>query len=419
MGRSLGLVGACIVLSGLLVQLHLALVARHVSPEEYGWFGTFWSLALVVSFGVFLPMEQELARLGGRANVRPAARVALGMAAVQVVLLAATAPLLLDPLGGDLSALAALVTLSIVSAGQFLLRGLLIGERRMGTHGLLLVLDTTVRVLLALAVGWLLPGTASWFAWTVVVAIALVHVPLLVRLVVPKPEGDAVAPRAFARAVGPLLVGSLCAQVLLNGVPVLVAAIAVESEQAAAGQFLAAFLLVRVPLFVAVPLQTALLPSLIDPAKARGVLIRLTLGLLVAGAVGVAGAATVGSALVRLVFGPAYQVAAGDLVLLTLGVTAHLGLIVITQALVASARHKAVAWSWLTGIAAAGVVFAAVPDLFLRAELAFLVGSAAGWLVGVGALFTAGNDRSKRRGRSGDRPDVLHALRVGTDERGA
>ena len=63
------------------------------------------------------------------------------------------------------------------------------------------------------------------------------------------------------RAVAPLLLGSLCAQVLLNGPPVLIPALATnEAEITRAGQFIAAFTLARVPLFLVVPLQTALLP---------------------------------------------------------------------------------------------------------------------------------------------------------------
>ena len=61
------------------------------------------------------------------------------------------------------------------------------------------------------------------------------------------------------RAVTPLLLGSLCAQLLLNGPPVLIPALAAnEAEITRAGQFIAAFTLARVPLFLVVPLQTAL-----------------------------------------------------------------------------------------------------------------------------------------------------------------
>ena len=49
--------------SGLLVNAYLAIIARTISAAEYAYFGAFWSLALVTGFGMFLPIEQETARL--------------------------------------------------------------------------------------------------------------------------------------------------------------------------------------------------------------------------------------------------------------------------------------------------------------------------------------------------------------------
>jgi O-antigen/teichoic acid export membrane protein len=213
-----------------------------------------------------------------------------------------------------------------------------------------------------------------------VAAVAVAHLPVLAGLWW---RGESEVPvRDVARAVAPLLVGSVCAQLLLNGIPVLVTAVAAPGERARAGVFLAAFLLARVPLFVAVPLQTALLP-VITGQPARAVVTRLATALALIGAAGVALSFAIGPWLVRLVFGPLYVVSSVDLALVALGVVAHLGLIVTTQALVAGARHSRVAWSWLAGVATAAVTFALIPDLLLRAEIAFLTGSLVGWLVGV------------------------------------
>ncbi|MBW4720777.1 lipopolysaccharide biosynthesis protein [Saccharothrix obliqua] len=384
--------------SGLLVNAYLAIVARNVSPAEYAHFGSFWSLALVVGFGVFLPVEQELARLlPGRSDRRTPARSALAVAGViglveLAVVLAAT-PLLLDSFGGHGLTMAALAAMCLVSAGQFVVRGLLIGLNRMGTYGLVQVLDTALRVALALTVGLFGVSDSAGFAWTLVIAVLLAHLPvapLLLRRVretpaVTTPPAEPVTTRRFAGAVAPLLLGSLCAQLLLNGLPVAVPLMAGPGEQDAAGHFLAAFLLARIPLFVAVPLQSVLLPSmaaLADAGRGRLVraLLRLAAGLAVLAACGVAVAWTFGPWLVRLVFGAAYVIEPGDLALIVLGVIAHLGLVITTQALVASALHPAVAWSWLCGIVVAGVAFAVVPGLLLRTELAFLLGSGAGWL---------------------------------------
>ncbi|MDX8149171.1 hypothetical protein SK854_44110 [Lentzea sp. BCCO 10_0061] len=368
MVRALGFVGVCIVLSGLLVNAYLAIVARNVSPAEYSDFGAFWSIALLVGFGAFLPVEQELARLGPRA-LRSAAVVAACMAVVECALAVFVSP--------------AVVVLCFLSAAQFLVRGALIGSGKLAWHGGLLVADTTLRVVFALLAGWLGATTSAQFEWTLVAAVAVAHLPVLAAIWW---QGEGEVPvREFARAISPLLVGSLCAQLLLNGIPVLVTAIATPGERAQAGVFLAAFLLARVPLFVAVPLQTALLPVLAGKRK-RTVVTRLAAVLAAAAIAGVAVAVTIGPWLVRLVFGPLYVVSATDLTLIALGVVAHLGLIVTTQALVADALHSRVAWTWVAGVLTAAVTFALIPDLLLRAEIAFLTGSLAGLLVGLRLL---------------------------------
>ncbi len=402
------------MVSGLLVNAYLAIVARNLTPAEYGYFGAFWSLSLLIGFGAFLPIEQELARLSPGSAARAATRVALGLAGIELLLVVAASPFLLAPLGGEPWTVVALAALCLVSAGQFLVRGALIGSGRLAWHGGLLVVDTALRVLFALGLGHAVVTGSAGFAWTLVAAIAVAHLPVLFAV----RRGPGGVPTSdFLRSVLPLLFGSLCAQVLLNGIPVVVAATATDSDTA--GRFLAAFLLVRVPLFVAVPLQTALLPSLTRLSGEGGralvrALAKLTALLAVSGAVGAVLAGLAGPWLVRLVFGDSYVLAGGDLVLMAIGVVAHLGLIITTQALVAAALHGKVALAWLVGIAGAAAVFALVPDLLLRAELSFLVGSGLGWFTGLFLLITSGEDRRARR--PGHRVDLLRALRVRADQ---
>jgi O-antigen/teichoic acid export membrane protein len=188
--------------------------------------------------------------------------------------------------------------------------------------------------------------------------------------------------------VAPLLLGALCAQLLLNAIPVLVSAVASAAEQGRAGQFLAAFTLARIPLFVLVPLQSAIIPALTalatagPPAALARMLGRTAAAILALSAAGVAVALALGPWLVQLVFGAQYRLPATDLALMVAGVGAYVGLLLGTQALIATSRQRDVALSWLAALAVAGTVFAVVPDLLLRAELAFLAGSATGWVVG-------------------------------------
>ena len=407
--RSLGLVGLAIVGSGLLVNAYLAIIARNISAAEYAYFGAFWSLALVAGFGVFLPIEQETARLmqvpdRPRGLLRAALLTAVQLAVVEVVLVAAAAPWLVRALGGHPASVAGVALLCLISAGQFVVRGALIGMDRMGRYALVILVDTLLRVAFAAGVALLVanPGSPA-FAWTLVAAIGLSHLPQLYLLAtrrtrvgqVPALGQHTVTVPEVRRAVTPLLAGSLCAQLLLNGPPVLIPALAQnELEVTRAGQFLAAFTLARVPLFLVVPLQTALLPMLSallhsgDRATLRRVMSWLAAGVAALAVAAWVLGFFVGPFLVGLIFGDAYVLGGRDVALLAVGVAAHIGLVLVTQVLVAAVRHHLVAWAWLSGIVVATAVLLSVPDLLLAAELAFLAGSATGWLVGTVLVLT-------------------------------
>jgi O-antigen/teichoic acid export membrane protein len=412
--RSLGLVGLGIVGSGLLVNLYLAIVARNLTAAEYAYFGAFWSLAQVAGFGMFLSIEQETARLL-QVKSRPLGVLkatlitAAAMAVGQLAVVALAWPLLQRTFGGHAVVVVAFAVLCLVSSGQFVVRGALIGMNRMGRHAFIMFVDALLRVGLAALVAGLVatPGSAG-FAWTLTAAIALSHAPQLISLLrrrtrastEPDPEAGWLRPRQVWRAVAPLLLGSVCAQLLLNGIPVLAPVLAATPQEATdAGRLLAAFTLSRIPLFLVVPLQSALLPMLTaalhggDRAKLVRMMRLLALGLLGLGGAGVLVGWLAGPWLVGLIFGADYVLPGQHVALLALGVAAYIVLVLVTQVLVASVRHRLVAWSWLSGLLVAALVMVLVPDLLLRAELAFLLGSLTGWVVGTALVLRKRRER--------------------------
>lgn len=400
--------------SGLLVNAYLAIVARSLPAAEYAYFGAFWALAQVAGFGMFLSVEQETARLlqtpRRPLGVLKAALFTAGtMAVAQLCVVALAWPLLSQVFGGHAVTVVAFGVLCLVSAGQFVVRGALIGMERMGRHAAIMFLDALLRVGFAGLVAGLIadPGSAE-FAWTLTFAIALAHAPQLVSLLrrrtrattEPDPAAGTLGPRAVWSAVAPLVLGSLCAQLLLNGPPVLVPALAQTADEATqAGQFLAVFTLTRIPLFLVVPLQTALLPMLTSVLHSgdRRALVRVVrqtvVGVLALGLAALVVGFVAGPWLVGVIFGDRYVLGGGHVALLAVGVAAYIGLVLVTQVLVASARHRLVAWSWLSGLAVAALVTAVVPGLLLRAELAFLLGSVAGWLVGIALVLVHRRER--------------------------
>jgi O-antigen/teichoic acid export membrane protein len=402
------------VASGLLINVYMAIVARNLTAAEYAYFGAFWSLAQVAGFGMFLSVEQETARLlqtpGRPLGVLKAALLtAAAMAVAQLAVVAMGWPLLSEAFGGQAITVVAMGVLCLVSAGQFVVRGALIGMDRLGRHAAIMVLDSGLRVGLAALVASLITDAGSpAFAWTLVIAIGLAHAPQLLSLLLrrtkptsePDPAAGWLGPRAVWAAVAPLLLGSLCAQVLLNGLPVLVPVLgSTEIDATRAGQFVATFTLARIPLFLVVPLQSALLPVLTgalhkgDRTTLHRLMRYLALGLLVLAGLAFGLGYLAGPWLVGFVFGAEYVLPAAHVALLAVGVAFYIGLVLVTQVLVASVRHRLVAWSWLSGLVVGAVVLALVPDLLLRAELAFLLGSAAGWLVGTALVLIERRER--------------------------
>lgn len=394
--RLLGAAGAGVLVSGVIVQIYLAIVARALTPAEYATFGSFWAIALVLGFGAFLPLEQQLAQrlaLPGdrRPVLRAAATAALALAGVALVVLLASFWVIRPALDGNVSAYLALGVLCVVSAGQFLLRGTLIGTDRLVRHAAVMVLDALLRLGFAVLV-FLLTGSAAAFCWALVLAIAAAHLPGLPAVWrraartgarTDVTVGEPVRGRDLVVASVPLLVGSSCAQLLLNGLPVIVVATAAE-DQAAAGVFVAAFTLAKAPLSMIVPLQSAVVPTLtrLIASGRRSEVVRLlakgAAALLAAAAVGVPLAWIVGPRVITLIYGEDYTIAGTDLSLIALGVLSHIALVVLTQVHVARGRHRDVGLSWAVALGTAAAAFALIPGAILAAEVAFALGSAAG-----------------------------------------
>ncbi|MFC5062717.1 lipopolysaccharide biosynthesis protein [Actinomycetospora atypica] len=408
--RLISSAGLGVVVSGLLVNVYLAVVARGLTPSEYATFGAFWALALVLGFGPFLPLEQELARrLAMRESRRRVLVAGAGTAGIlgglALVVLAAASPLVWSSLDGHLGAFAALVALCVVSAGQFLLRGVLIGTDRLVRHGAVMVLDALLRLGSAVVLLVVGAGMAAWYCWALVAAIAVAHLPLIpaawraAERQFPVPGETVHSTRTLTSSAMPLLVGSVCAQLLLNGLPVVVVALANGGAQAAAGVFVAAFTIAKAPLSMVVPLQSAVVPTLtrlLGAGRRREVvrlLVRGAGGLVALAVVGVPLAWWIGPPIITLIFGAEYRIDGVQLAVIVAGVLAHVALVVVTQVHVARNRHVDVALSWMAGLVVAGLTFWLVPGVVVAGEVAFGVGSLVGALVST-ALLTRRSGRT-------------------------
>lgn len=400
-----GAVGSALIASGLLVNLYLAIVARSVSPRDYLIFGSYWSISLIVGFGLFLPIEQELARrLPGSSDRRrlitKVFTVAVTLGLIEAAFILAVAPIVLNTVGHRLPIMAAIIALGLASAGQFVLRGVLIGTGRMLQYAVVIMVDAMLRVTFAILVSVFTDASSAGYAWTLVAAIGLSHLPLLAvhwRNVPSASPGSAdhlLTTASLVRPIAALLIGSVGAQLILNGVSIVVAAIATPADQVRAGAFQAAFQLVRVPLFLAVPLQATIVPTMVrlvhqsTPADLARALGRFVAAIVALAGVGAVIGWVFGDWLMRTVFGREYDVPAAQLALLAAGVAAYLGLLIITQAMVAAQQHGMVGLSWAIGAIVVLILFLVVADPVVAAETAFAGGSVAGFLAGLTVVLT-------------------------------
>ena len=283
---------AASALAGLAVFGYFSLANRFLGQAAQDHFAVYYSLSLLVGFGAFLPLEAELARTLGarrdaRAGLREAAVVAVVVALVVGALVLALGVPLLRLLGGSGWLLAATAAVVAVSAVQFWVRGALLGLGRPRAFAATLAIDSVLRLAVAAALVLLVgTRTAPLFTLSLLLPLLLAHgafVPTVLRAgsraaaagaggLDDRASGDGSSgnrprvdapdrprPLVLARRLLPLFVATACAQVLLNAPVLLVKGTAGQGQTAA---FLFAFTLARIPLFMAVPVQGAVVPPM-------------------------------------------------------------------------------------------------------------------------------------------------------------
>jgi O-antigen/teichoic acid export membrane protein len=185
----------------------------------------------------------------------------------------------------------------------------------------------------------------------------------------------------IAHEVGGVVVAMLCMQVLLNSGIVVAGAAGSGADAVVAGHLLAALTLARLPVFVLQAAQAAYVARIAGFAHRREHAALRRLLLLIAGVVlAMAGAtvavsAGVGQELVRLVFGPQYEVSQAAVTLVASGIAAYLVASVSNDVAVALGAHRWAGPAWVCALLTAAVVALAVPDLILRSTLPLFVGS--------------------------------------------
>jgi O-antigen/teichoic acid export membrane protein len=393
--------------SGVLAYAFNLLAARALGPEAYGPVAVLWAAMFLVSVVLFRPVEQTLSRgIADRlargeealAVARSARRLTLALVgAVTVAVAAAWAPIT-DALFDGRDALTAALWAGIAGyALSYYVRGAASGLEGLGDYGLLLLVDGAARV--ACAVPLLIAGEPEIAAAAIVIAaVAGPAAPLLARRrrgdtrLAERLAGRPAAPfelRNALRFAAPVAVVAGAEQVLVSGGALLVAVTGGAGAAAAAGTVFAATMLVRAPVFLFQGVAAALLPrftrldALGHDAALKRQVAAAAAGMLAISALLALAALVAGPAVMLLLFGPGFDVDAGDLAILSAGVGTYLAAATLGQAAIARNQGGRAAATWL----AAAAVFVAVEltlggEPFHRVSVAFTVATA----VACGAL---------------------------------
>lgn len=382
-------VGGGIVALGVSSYVFLVLSGRALGVERFATLSVLWVLVYTFGPGLFVPLEQEVGRaiaarralgVGSAPLVALAGRFAVLSAGTVTLALLAASPLLLPRLlDGSVGLLAALLLAVWALCAAHLSRGVLAGSGRFGAYGTQLGAEGCVRVVLCVVL--LVVGVSSVLPYglllggSVVLAVALTLPALRGR----SADGPPASPRELSTNLALLLTSSLLSQAIANAGPVVVRVFADDSEKAAAGQFLAGFVIARVPLFLFASVQAALLPRLSALAAAgrladfRAALLRIAAAVGAVGSLGVLVAVVMGPELLQLFFGPDFVLGRTDMALLALGAGLFMQAVVLGQALIALGRHGATAAGWVAGAAGLAITTVLVDGTLARAEWGFVV----------------------------------------------
>jgi O-antigen/teichoic acid export membrane protein len=401
--------------TGVFTFLYLALASHQLSSTAYGQVSLLWSVMYVILCVIYRPIEQLLSRtiadrrargLAGH-PLRVPALIQLTFALLFLAVALALRPRIEAHLFGGQSALYWILVVGVLAyAGSYFARGWLAGHERFALYGGLVFLESTSRLLFAVAavIGITSGQTAiatgmavAPFVSLVVVPFALGHVTEQVR---PPTDAEREAPVIDAAGEGPahaeieeavadLSIGRgsqfamavfaimLAEQTLMNAAVLIVNA---KSGAALAGFVFNVLMIVRAPLQLFQAIQTSILPHL-TAMTARGsedafaAAVRRTV-LVIGGFAGACalGLLAIGPAVMTAVLGDkGFTYARGGLALVAIGMGFHLIAGTLNQAALARNRAGLAAAAWLIAAAlfVAWVLAPIVSSEVLRVEVGY------------------------------------------------
>ena len=341
----------------------LAITSRQLSAHEYSLFAAFWSVVMGLILGATAPLETFGLSTTTMNNYELQIDKQF-LSAIRIVLMAVLGvvffvlpwfiPRVFD---GHWSFLIATVLALLGFTLTYSARGVLVVEHRSGRYASLMSFESLLRIGLAATFIWLIGAGGSSVALAVSLAAVVVgglsyisirqHIALrylAVKNSTPKSQNFV-----------PLLVASLATLLVLNLGPFIVQYLS-GAEAAAAGIFLNALTLSRVPIMLGPVLQARLVPTVTailsreEFPTLRRLIGKGMRGLIAGGIVFIAGFALVGDAAINTLFGGTTTLNRLDLALLAIPTFLYLLAIAFQSVLVALKETRKIAKAWVLGL---------------------------------------------------------------------
>ena len=366
--------------------LLLAITSRALSPHEYSMFAAFWSVVMGLILGATAPLETfglgttsiNEEKLQIDRQFVDAIKLVFSIVLICILLILPwSVPRVFD---GHWSFLIATVLALVGFVFTYGARGILIIEHKSSRYAQLMSLESLLRILLALLLIAVMGAGGSSVALAVSLAAVLVGglSYLSVRLHF---KLSARSNRFNFKNTGtftPLLIASMATLLLLNLGPFVVQYLA-GAQAAAAGVFLNALTLSRIPILLGPVLQARLVPSVVailsrelfpSLVKLIGKGLRT---LIFGGAVFIVTFSLFGNLVIDVLFGGNTKLNHLDLGLLALPTVLYLFAVTFQSVLVALKLTKSIAKAWTVGL---GIYFLAllIPvGAILKVEIAGVI----------------------------------------------
>jgi len=364
----------------------LAITSRALSPHEYSMFAAFWSVVMGLILGATAPLETfglgttsiNEDKLQIDRQFVDAIRLVFSILLICILLILPwSVPRVFD---GHWSFLIATVLALVGFLFTYSARGILIVEHKSSKYAQLMSLESLLRILLTFLLIAVIGAAGSSVALAVALAAVITgalsyysvrfHLELKVR----------VSSLRFKNTgtFTPLLVASMATLLLLNLGPFVVQYLA-GVQAAAAGVFLNALTLSRIPIMLGPVLQARLVPSVVAilsreqfPTlfKLIGKGLRT---LIVGGLIFIVTFSVFGNLLIDLLFGGTTKLNHLDLALLAIPTVLYLFAVTFQSVLVALKQTRSIAKAWSAGLGFYFLALLIPVDSILKVEIAGVI----------------------------------------------